>query len=147
MRRSAAAALSTAVSATLLSAFWAAAPAQAATTGAADTVTATMALDSTGTVDANGFVTISGTYQCSPLPTGVATLASTFGMYTGATCDGAEHTFTDRRRPEREQLYTVGPAEVGVSVTWLRKGSYPVIVQATKIASDTRTVYLQAPAN
>ncbi|RPE36425.1 DUF6299 family protein [Kitasatospora cineracea] len=146
MRRSAAA-LSTAVSATLLSAFWAAAPAQAATTGAADTVTATVTLDPTGTVDANGFVTVSGTYRCSPLPTGVAVVASTLGMYTGATCDGAEHTFTDRRRPAREQLYTVGPTEVGASVTWMRNGSYPVIIQATKIASDTRTVYLQAPAN
>ncbi|MEU3498389.1 DUF6299 family protein [Kitasatospora cineracea] len=146
MRRSAAA-LSTAVSATLLSAFWAAAPAQAATTGAADTVTATVALDPTGTVDANGFVTVSGTYRCSPLPTGVAVVASMLGMYTGATCDGAEHTFTDRRRPAREQLYTVGPTEVGASVTWMRNGSYPVIIQATKIAIDTRTVYLQAPAN
>ncbi|MFF2818864.1 DUF6299 family protein [Kitasatospora cineracea] len=148
MRRSAAAALSTAVSVTLLSALWAAAPAQAATTGTTPaTVTATVALDPTGTVDANGFVTVSGTYRCSPLPTGVAVVASTLGMYTGATCDGAEHTFTDRRRPAREQLYTVGPTEVGASVTWMRNGSYPVIIQTTKIASDTRTVYLQAPAS
>ncbi|MDR3036585.1 MAG: DUF6299 family protein, partial [Kitasatospora sp.] len=142
-----AAALSTAASVTLLSALCAAAPAQAATTGAADTVTATVTLDSTGTVDANGFVTISGTYRCSPLPTGVGLLSGTLGMYQGATCDGAEHTFSDRRRPAREQLYTVGPVEVGASVSWMRNGTYPVIIQVTKIASDTRTVYLQAPAS
>ncbi|MFC8716943.1 DUF6299 family protein [Kitasatospora sp. NPDC057198] len=148
MRRPATAVLSTALSAALLSGFWTASPARAATPGEpAGTVTATVALDPAGTVDANGYVTLSGTYRCSPLPAGVGLLTSTLGMYRGATCDGTEHTFTDRRRPAREQLYTVGPVDVSAGVSWMRPGTYPVILLTTVIASDTRTVDLRAPAN
>ncbi|GLW57081.1 DUF6299 family protein [Kitasatospora phosalacinea] len=147
MRRSTAAVLSTALSATLLSGLWAASSAQATVLGTTtDTVTATLTLDPTGTVDANGYVTISGTYRCSPLPVGIGLLTSTLGMYQGPTCDGAEHTFVDRRRPAREQLYTVGPVDVTANVAWMRQGSYPVILQTTVVASDTRTVDLQAAA-
>ncbi|MFF2045263.1 DUF6299 family protein [Kitasatospora sp. NPDC058170] len=154
LRRSASAALSTAVSITLLSGFWAASPAQAATSGATSTnPTGAISLNSTGTVDGNGFVTLSGTYRCSapaPSPAGMVRVhSSAWGPGIGevAVCDGADHTWVHRDRPGRVPLVTVGQIQAVANLErWESAGGWNGFPKITTFAIDQKTVDLQAAA-
>ncbi|MFF2659727.1 DUF6299 family protein [Kitasatospora sp. NPDC058032] len=155
MRRFASAALSTAVSVTLLSAVWAAVPAQAATSAATPGYTGTVFLNSTGTVDGNGFVTLSGTYRCSvpvpapaPSPFGprmVRLHSSVWGPGRAevAVCDGVEHTWVHRDRPERVPLVTVEKIQSGAELELWESTGWPVIT-ITRLSADRKIVDLQA---
>ncbi|AUY53823.1 hypothetical protein C2142_38985 [Streptomyces sp. CB01881] len=148
MRRSAAAALFTAVSITLLSGFWAASPAQAAISGTTPTnFTGTVSLDSTGTVDSEAVVTLSGTYRCSgPSPYAVvnSSVGDRVAISTPAICDGAEHTWVNQGRPYGP-LVRVGQSEVATRLQRWETGSngFPRVVT---LAIDRKGVDLQAAA-
>ena len=158
MRRSASAVLSAAVSVTLLSGVWAASPAQAATSGTTPTAYAgTVVLNSTGTVDSNGFVTLSGTYRCSvpvpapaPSPFGpraVRLHSSAWGTGNAevAVCDSAEHTWVHRDRPQRVPLVTVEKIQSFAELELWESTGWPMIT-ITSLSIDRKIVDLQAAA-
>ncbi|MFI9329336.1 DUF6299 family protein [Kitasatospora sp. NPDC052868] len=150
MRRSVSAALSTAVSVTLLSGFWAASPAQAATSGTTPAnFTGTVSLDPAGTVDGNAIVTLSGTYRCTGPKSYAVVNSSVQGMVAigaSAICDGADHTWVSRGRPNPGPLVKVGPAQVVTSLQlWETAPSgWPRLVT---FATDQKIVDLRAAAN
>ncbi|MGC5563619.1 DUF6299 family protein [Streptomyces sp. FR-108] len=98
--------------------------------GPAETVT----VDPTGSLAADGTVTLSGTYRCtggtgrsfvsSSLSQGESKVRKGVGG-TQAVCDGAEHrwTNTDRTDPGR---FEPGAATVEASVMELRSGGLPL---------------------
>ncbi|MFJ8043925.1 DUF6299 family protein [Kitasatospora sp. NPDC096147] len=154
MRRSASAVLSTAVSITLLSGFWAAAPAQAATPGTAPvTATGTVTLDSTGIVESDGYVTLSGTYRCTapastPAAMSMVRLTSTVwgvGGVTSPVCDGADHAWVKRSWPDKEPHVTVGPIQGTATLEWWQTGVPGYIIKVSKLSVDQKIVDLKAP--
>ncbi|MBV1936569.1 DUF6299 family protein [Streptomyces sp. BV286] len=90
----------------------------------------TVTVDPTGSVTADGTVTLSGTYRCTG-GTGPVFVSSSLGQGesgvrkgvggTSAVCDGAEHrwTNTDRTEPGR---FKPGAARVEASLMELRSG-------------------------
>ncbi|MFE9552182.1 DUF6299 family protein [Streptomyces sp. NPDC006703] len=126
----------------------AAVPAGAATSGAA--TSGSVSANPTGTVSADGTVTLSGTYRCSspadPGPVFVASTVRTGSVGhgiggTSATCDGAEHTWVNRENPSSEPPVKAGPATIEVTLFQLnlRTGlPLPVIFATDRHGLDLR---------
>ncbi|MDO0925270.1 DUF6299 family protein [Streptomyces sp. TG1A-8] len=107
------------------------APAAAAPAAAASE---TVTVDATGRIAADGTVTLSGSYRCSP-GTGPLFVSSTIGRGSpraeygigGSTalCDGAEHRWENSGRVSSDFL-TAGPAHVEAAVMELRPSGIAV---------------------
>ncbi|MDH6132156.1 hypothetical protein P3T37_001541 [Kitasatospora sp. MAA4] len=102
----------------------------------------------TGVIAADGTVTLSGTYHCSPsaahgtvvdtsLSTGSVT--SNIGNGVPAVCDGLEHPWTTSGRPY--QPVAAGPAQVRATMVHLAPGS-SLIPNITFLADQPQTVVL-----
>ncbi|WP_380282897.1 DUF6299 family protein [Kitasatospora purpeofusca] len=136
------------MSVTLFSGFWAASSAEAVVPGVTPgTYTGTVVLDSTGTVDSNGFVTLSGTYRCSG-PSKFAAVKSTVQRWgfidSSAYCDGAEHTWVSRNRPDGP-LVRVGQADVATRLEVWVTGNNGMPLPIT-FATDQKIVDIRAAA-
>lgn len=106
-------------------------------------------VDPTGTLAADGTVTLSGTYVCSP-STGYGTVVNTalltdnesssIGSSLPATCDGAKHTWTNHGRPV--QSVQAGPARVDASLVHVDWQSASLIPRVDQMADQPQTITL-----
>jgi hypothetical protein len=104
----------------------------------------------TGTLAADGTVTLSGTYRCTAAGTVFVASKLRSGSEehgiggTAATCDGQQHSWSNRDTPRRSALQT-GPAEVEATLLKLDTSSglpLPVL-----LATDREPISLVAAPN
>ncbi|PYC76388.1 hypothetical protein C7C46_22360 [Streptomyces tateyamensis] len=104
----------------------------------------------TGTLAADGTVTLSGSYRCTASGTVLVSSKLRAGSEehgiggTAATCDGREHSWTNQDTPRRSALQT-GPAEVEATLLKLDTSSglpLPVL-----LAADREPISLVAAPN
>jgi hypothetical protein len=107
----------------------------------------------TGTVSKDGTITLSGTYRCTapagPGPVFVSSSLQSGSVQQGiggtaATCDGAEHTWTNQEKPSGGSALKPGPATVEVTLVHLDTGSG--LPMPAVVAADRHPITL-VPAN
>ncbi len=104
-------------------------------------------VDPTGTLGADGTVTLSGTYRCSSAGSVFVGSKLRVGSEqhgiggTAAICDGREHAWTNRDRPARLSA-APGPAEVEATLVDLGSGSGLPLPEF--LASDRQDITLIA---